>query len=73
MQTSMTGSREKLQELIGMLTRIRAAWARAEQTIGAAEPPQRLRISSEAHSGFSQNTPAATENSSSSNSGRWSA
>jgi flagellar biosynthetic protein FliS len=72
-QASMTGSAEKLQELIGMFTRIRSAWAKAEQTIGASEPTQRLRISSEAHSGFSQNAPAGPENSSDSNGGRWSA
>jgi hypothetical protein len=42
-----------------MFTRIRAAWAKAERTIGATEPTQRLRISSEAYSGFSQNAPAA--------------
>jgi flagellar secretion chaperone FliS len=73
MRASMTGSREKVQELVRMFTRIRAAWAKAERTTGAAEPTQRLRISSEAHPGFSQNAPAAPENSSGSNSGRWSA
>ena len=66
----MIGWREKLQDLIGMFTRIRAAWAKAERTIGATEPTQRLRISSEAYSDFSQNAPAA-DNSSDSHSGRW--
>jgi flagellar protein FliS len=73
LQASMTASREKMQELIGMFTRIRAAWAKAERNTGPSEPTQRLRISSEAHSGFAQNPPAIPENSSSSNSGRWSA
>jgi hypothetical protein len=71
-QTGMTGSREKLQDLIGMFTRSRAAWTKAERTIGATEPTQHLRISSEAYSGFSQNAPVA-DNSSDSHSGRWSA
>jgi hypothetical protein len=68
----MIGWREKLQELIGMFTRIRATWAKAERTIGATEPTQRLRISSDAYSAFSQNAPAA-DNSSDSHGGRWSA
>ncbi|HEY1471312.1 MAG TPA: flagellar export chaperone FliS [Candidatus Acidoferrum sp.] len=32
-QASMTGSREKVQELIAMFTTIRAAWVKAEQTL----------------------------------------
>lgn len=72
-QASMAGSREKLQELIAMFTTIRAAWAKAEQTIGASEPTQRLRISSDAPSALAQNAPTAAGNSDGSNSGRWSA
>jgi hypothetical protein len=73
MQASMTASREKQQELIGMFTRLRAAWVKAEQNTGASEPNQRLRISSDPSAGHSQNPPAALENPGESNSGRWSA
>ena len=73
MQASMTASREKLQELIGIFTRIRAAWAKAQRSTGPSEPTQQLRISNEAHSGFAQNPPAIVENPGSSNSGGWSA
>ena len=73
LQASMTASREKLQELIGMFTRIRGAWAKAELNTGASEPKQRLRISSETSSGYAQTPPATLENSGESNSGRWSA
>jgi hypothetical protein len=71
-QTSMIGWRETLQDLIGMFACIRTAWAKAERTIGATAPTERLRISSEAYSGFSQNAPAA-DNSSDSHNGSWSA
>ncbi len=73
LQTSMNGAREKLQELIGMFTRIRAAWAKAERNTGPSEPTQRLRVSSEPHSGIAKNPPTMADNSSGSNSGRWSA
>jgi len=52
MQASMTGAREKLQELIAMFTRIRAAWAKAERNTGPSEATEALRVSSEAHSGI---------------------
>ena len=51
-------SREKFQELIGMYTRIRAAWSQVERSVPASEPAQRLRVSSVPQGAFSQSTPA---------------
>jgi flagellar protein FliS len=38
---------DKLQELVSMFARLRAAWAHVERTVAPAEPTQRLRVSSQ--------------------------
>jgi flagellar protein FliS len=73
MQGSMTGSREKLQELVGMFTRIRAAWAEAERNTGPSEATQRLAFPARGTPPLRQNPPTTAENSSSSDGSRWSA
>jgi flagellar secretion chaperone FliS len=47
MQAGVTNSVTTMQELVSMFTRMRAAWAKAEQSVSPAEPTQRLRISSQ--------------------------
>lgn len=60
-QAGVSCSVEALQEVISMFTRMRAAWAKIEPSV-AAEPSQRLRISSQRQGGAPQDYPAASEN-----------
>jgi flagellar secretion chaperone FliS len=70
-QASIKNSVEKFQELIGMYSRIRAAWAQvAARSPQAPQPPERLRVSSVPRK-LLQSGPAAIEEPSSTS--RWSA
>jgi flagellar secretion chaperone FliS len=58
MQAGVNSSAATMEELVSMFTRLRAAWAQVEKDVPAAEPTQRLRVSSQPQAAFSQNPPA---------------
>jgi flagellar protein FliS len=64
-------SREELKELIGMFTRIRAAWSKTEDAVGPSEPPPEFRIASKPQAFASQNAPDTSEEGPSSSNGQW--
>jgi len=68
---SIASSTEKFQELIGMYSRMRAAWAQVARKVPATQPNESLRISSSAPSPLSQKLPAPIEDAQPA--GRWSA
>ncbi len=61
MQAGVNSSASAMEELISMFTRLRAAWSQVEKTVPAAEPTERLRISSQPQAAFSQNAPSPAE------------
>ena len=74
MNASMTSSREKLNELIAMFTRLRAAWSQVERTLGPSSgATQEFRISSKPQAGDSQNVRVPPEKPAGPGGGRWSA
>ena len=72
-EASIMNSREKLQEVIYMYTRLRAAWSHVERTVKPSEPTERVRISSKPQSPISDGTTLPAKNTASSGSGGWSA
>ena len=69
LKAGVTSSMETLQELVAMFTRLRAAWAKIENTVAPTEPTQRLRISSQPQAAFSSGAEIPAE--SSALSGGW--
>lgn len=69
----VTSSHDELKELIGMFTRMRAAWSKVERTVGTSEPPPEFRITSKPTGFVSQNAPVPSEETPRLNTGRWSA
>lgn len=47
MEAGVKCSVERLQELVSMFARLRAAWAHVESTVAPSEPTERLRVSSQ--------------------------
>ena len=45
---------DRLQELVSMFARLRAAWAHAESTVAPSEPTEQLRVSSQAQAQHAQ-------------------
>jgi flagellar protein FliS len=72
---SMTSSREKLQELIAMFTRLRAAWSHVERTLrSSSEAPQEFpNASKQQEAADPQNGLLPPEKPALSGNGRWSA
>jgi len=71
---SVASSREKLQELIAMFTRLRAAWSQVERTLGSSsEALQEFRIASKPQAADPQNAVLPPEKPGVSGNGRWSA
>lgn len=70
---SIISSCEKFQELIGMYTRMRAAWSKVERSVAPSQPTERLRVSSGPQPSFSKNVPASTDDSVGAPRGSWSA
>jgi len=73
MQASITCSREKLQEVIGMFTRLRAAWSQVERTVKPSEPTKRIRISSRPQPVISDGAALPAKGTSGSGSRGWNA
>ena len=73
LKASLANSAATLQEVAGMFTRLRGAWAQVERNVGQNEPTQSLRISSQPQVGFSQNLPTAAEPSQVAGRSGWSA
>jgi flagellar secretion chaperone FliS len=71
MQAGVQSSAATMEELVSMFTRLRAAWAQVEKTVPAAEPTQRLRVSSQPQAALSQAAPAPAENVQESSGGGW--
>ncbi|HME58169.1 MAG TPA: flagellar export chaperone FliS [Terracidiphilus sp.] len=70
---SVTSSRERLQELVAMFTRLRAAWSHVERTLApSSQATQEFRISSKPQAGDAQNVGVPQEDEVSGNGG-WSA
>ena len=72
-EAGVMSSREKLAELIGMYTRVRAVWSQVERTIGPSEPSRELRISSMPQPITPQTVPVPPEDHDSTSNGEWSA
>jgi len=72
---SVTSSREKLQELIAMFTRLRAAWSHVERTLRSSfESPQEYRNAPKPEDAADpQNAALPPEEPAVSGTGRWSA
>jgi flagellar protein FliS len=68
----VTSALDELKELIGMFTRMRAAWSKVERTVGTSEPPPEFRIASKPQASVAQNVPVQNEEAPGP-SGRWSA
>jgi flagellar protein FliS len=70
-EAGVTCSVQRLQELVSMFARLRAAWAHVESTVAPLEPTQRLRVSSQPQAQHSQNVPTSPEHSSGAETGGW--
>jgi flagellar protein FliS len=70
-EAGVTCSVERLQELVSMFARLRAAWAHVESSVVPSEPTQRLRVSSQAQAQNSQNISPSPEHSSGAETGGW--
>jgi len=66
-------SRELLQEVIGMFTRLRTAWSQVERTVTPSEPTRHLRLSTVQQPTPSQNVSGGSKSSETPGSGGWSA
>ena len=73
LKASLSSSVPMLQELAGMFTRLRGAWAQVARSVEQNEPTQRMRISTQPQAAFSQSLPAAQENAPEDGRGGWSA
>jgi flagellar protein FliS len=70
-EAGVTCSVERLQELVSMFARLRAAWAHVETSVAPSEPTQRLRVSSQGQAQNSQNVSPSPEHSASAETGGW--
>jgi len=70
-EAGVMSSSEKLEELIAMFARLRAAWAQVERTLTPSEPTQEFRISSKPQAAIPQNVQVSAENSAGSVSKGW--
>jgi flagellar secretion chaperone FliS len=61
MEAGVACSPGKIQELISMFTRLRAAWSCAERSVAPSEPTERFRISSQQQPAQPQIAPAPQE------------
>ena len=62
-EAGVTCSVERLQELVSMFARLRAAWAQVESSVAPSEPTQRLRVSSQPQAQRSENVSPSPEHS----------
>lgn len=71
MQACAENSIERLNELVAMFTRLRAAWAQVERTVKPNEPSERLRVSNRPQGNFPVSAAPLPETTSGSGSGGW--
>jgi flagellar protein FliS len=71
LRASMNSSREQFQEILSMCARLRSAWSRVESTVAPTTPTERLRVSSNAQSNFSQNAAEPSDAVRTPSNGRW--
>lgn len=71
MEAGVKCSVERLQELVSMFARLRAAWAHAESTVARPEPAEQLRVSSQAQAQHAQKISPPPDQRTSAETGGW--